>query len=171
MRAGFHVAPYAPDGVPSETGFWEYGKLSPRWLVTCEAFLRSNGESFSSSWEGNLRHITTKLTSATGSALVTFAAKGTIAVSGLLLSGSNVQSDSEVASMFVESMRRIHAVRWASPLPKPFDSVLSLAERPLAVVVTWGWDAVSDEDHGLVKELFLHLAGAFFQMYSPPTRQ
>jgi hypothetical protein len=64
--------------------------------------------------------------------------------------------------MFVESMRRVPAVRRAAHLGEPFRALHSIRERPLMVAVPWPDKNLTEQDHALVRELSLHLSGAFF---------
>ena len=62
--------------------------------------------------------------------------------------------------MFVDTMRRVPLVQQGAATEKPFESVFTLAERPLYVVVLWANPRISTEDQQSVQELENHLAAA-----------
>jgi hypothetical protein len=160
---GFCVAPFAFDGELLAVDQWPFSKLSSKWLAVCDAFLGSNGSDFNASWAGPLNHIRTRFSSASGTALVTFQVNGTPVSSLALVSGVSEAADIEVLTMFVNSLRGVSLVRSAAKSSTPFEQALRMQQRPLMVVVVWAPTAVSDQDHELVRELSLHIAGAFFQ--------
>jgi hypothetical protein len=161
---GFFVAPFGIDGRSLGIGFWGYSQLSDTWLGTCTAFIEDSRGNFDVSWPGNLSHIRTKLTSASGAALATFSICERIASSIVLLSGRSLEAEVNVTHMFVSSLRRVRlVVEAAAGHPEPFAVLLSVKERPLMAVVPWPEMTVPQSDHELVRELGLHLAGAFFR--------
>lgn len=99
---------------------------------------------------------------------MTFYVKAEIAASLLLLSGQSEAVERDISQMFVESLRKTDLVKAAAVSQRPFGSILMLKERPLLVVVPWGRATISGDDHNLVKELGLHLAGAFFLRQANP---
>jgi hypothetical protein len=161
-QPGFFILPFGMDGEPVGFGFWEQSKLSESWLNVCKDYLNTHGTAFDASWSGNLSHIRTKLTSASATALVTFFVQGNVALSVLLLAGTSSAVEESVSQVFVESLRRSAPVQAATHSPNPFNDIFSAKDRPLMVVVPWPDATVSEEDHKLVRELGLHLAGAFF---------
>ena len=161
---GFFVAPFAGSGELLDVGFWEYSRLSGEWLRQCEEFLDSAEQGARKSWPGKLSNVSSVVTAAKGAALTTFYVDGHIATSCVFLSGLIPAVESEVARMFIDSARRMsERVLPAKDARERFAAVSGLRERPLAVVVVWASDAVSDEDFDVVRELGLHLAGAFFR--------
>jgi hypothetical protein len=52
-------------------------------------------------------------------------------------------------------------VQAAAPHGMAFQAALTLRQRPLMIVVPWPDDSISEDDHRLVRDLALHLAGAF----------
>ena len=163
-RPGFFVLPFGMDGEPVGLGFWEQSRLSEEWLKVCRNYLEAHGSAFEAAWSGNLTHVRTKLTSASGAAVVTFVVQQKVVLSVLLLTGSSLPGEDSVAQMFVESLRRSAPAQAAAQSASPFSSVFSEGHRPLMVVVPWPEATVSDQDHELIRELGLHLAGAFFAM-------
>jgi hypothetical protein len=159
---GFFLAPFAIDGSKAGVTFWKYARLSSKWLSICSDFLDANGEQFACSWRQNLSHIQTRLTSASGAAVLTFSVQGRLAESLLCLSGMMPQVDNEVTRMWVASLRTIDLVKATAPSTRPFEDVSSLRERPLMVSIPWANPAVSRDDGELVRELSLHLGAAYF---------
>lgn len=159
---GFYIAPFGTDGEQVGLGFWARSTLSDVWLRACSDFLGAHGASFDASWGGKLSQIRTKLTSAFGAALVTFAAHGKIASSILLLSGQTPEAERELAEMFVDSLNRTTWVQQDASTSHPFSKITSVNDRPLMVVVAWPESTISEQDHDLVRELGIHLAGAYF---------
>lgn len=159
---GFYVSPFGMDGESLGTGFWAASNLSERWLDVCVAFLHQHGLVFDSRWPEPLSHVRTKLTSASGAAIATFYVRDQIVSSILLLSGRSPAVDDDVAAMFTESLKRSSPSVGVSRSSRPgFQAILARKERPLMAVVAWPDPSVSDEDQDLVRELGLHLAGAF----------
>lgn len=154
---GFWIAPFGADGNAEGLGFWDFSKLSARWLQFFGGVFRANPSSFDCSLTDNLSHVGVKLTSVSGAALVTISYSRRIASSLLLLIGGAPEKDREPVRMFVESLKRTTIVK-ASGSDNPFGKLFEIEERPLVAVVPWPSEAV---DHDLVKEIGLHLAGAF----------
>jgi hypothetical protein len=162
---GFFVAPFAFDGELEGVAFRELTRLSAKWLAVCEDQLRQRGASFDTAWPGPLSHIRTKFTSQRGAALVTFWVRDRPAVSMALATGMAPEVESEVLTMFVESLRAVETVRMSAQSKTPFDKVKAIAERPLMIVVVWS-GGLGAQDEALVRELGLHLGGAFFSLQS-----
>jgi len=159
---GLFVAPFSVDGELEGIDYWEFGKLSSKWLSICDEFLRGNGTSFNAPWSGNLSHIQTKFTASSGAALVTFSVNGRPAASVALASGLSLMAESEVMKMFVSSLRTVAMVSTAAKSAEPFQEVLSIKKRPVMIVVPWPDSTISQQYHALVRELAIHLAAAFF---------
>jgi len=159
---GFFVAPFAPDGELLEIGFWQASQLAPKWLDACGRFLDSNGQNFRAPWGQQLDHIETKLTSDCGAAIGSWYSRGEIAISTLYLSGTAPTVDDEVTELFLRSMRRDSLVKAAQTSAKPFESILTIDDRPLVVVVVWQNPAVTEGDAQVIQELSLHFAAVFF---------
>lgn len=164
---GFFVAPFVIDGETEGIGFWELAKLSGKWLATCGKHLNQHGDSFDATWDGNLSHIQTKFTAASGVALVTFQVNGLTASSLALASGLSPATESEVLKMFVSSLRRVELAKKSASSSEPFQKVFAIKERPVMIVVPWPNSAILPQDHALVQELAVHLAGAFFSKCVP----
>jgi hypothetical protein len=162
MATGFYIAPFVIDGECEGVGFWETANLSSKWISICQEFLQHHGEVFEAPWSGRLSHITTRFTSTSGAALLTFKIRDRIVLSTALLAGQDLQKHAEVLQMFVDSLKRVHVVQAAASSPKPFEAVFSISERPLVVAVPFANEVVTEQDHELVRELELHLAAAFF---------
>jgi hypothetical protein len=158
----FFVAPFSVDGEMQGLDVFEPSALSGRWLGLCRDHLERYGSVFDRAWEGNLSHIRTKFTSASGVAFISFYVESRLVASIALGTGRSSSAESEALRMFVISLRRVDLVRVAANSGDPFQKVLMIEERPLMIVVPWPDLGVSDQDHALVRELATHLAGAFF---------
>lgn len=157
----FFVAPFAADGELLGVGAWQLSDLSPKWLNFCEVMLRDLGPVFRTSLGGPLSHLEIKLTSADGAGLGIFYAHGQIAVSTAYLRGQDANAELAVLRMFIVSLRQVDMVKNFQINSSPFESVLSVRERPLHVVVVWGNPNISNQDQELIRELSNHFAGAF----------
>ena len=160
--SGFFVATFGIDGELVGTGFWKYSDLSQNWLAMCASYLDEHGAVFDAPWNGRLSHVHTKLTSASGAALATFVIRGHVVSSILLLSGQSPSVDCDVAGMYAKSLRKSAPVMAATRNVDAFGAVLRSGDRPLMAIVAWPESHVTEADHELVRELGVHLAGAFF---------
>lgn len=162
-KAGFFVAPFDADGQQAGLGFWEYGRLSDRWLGVSRDFLKAATGQGRRRWEGALSHLETKVTAASGAAIATFYVDGVLACSCLWVSGTSPNAEREVVQLFVASVvtmaREVHSEEAGQRL----SAIDALVQRPLAVFVIWAPKVVSDADVALVRELSLHVAAALFQ--------
>jgi hypothetical protein len=163
VQGGFFILAFALHGECVGEGYWQCADLSAKWLAICREFLGRHTGSFEDSWSGNLSHIRTRITQSSDAAIVTFQVGDRVVSSILLLSGSAPTVDSEVAMLFVQSLRKTAPVLVATQSADPFNQILSKKDRPLMAVVAWPDAEVSAQDHELVHELGLHLAGAFFR--------
>ena len=164
VKSGFSILSFSFDGEPVGPRFQEFEDLSGKWLDICDQFLKHNGPVFDTSWGKQLARFETKMTSASGSALLTFRVSGQIAASGMLLTGGSPAAEAQVTQMFIESLMRIKLVQNAAKnRPNPFGEIVQTTTRPLLVVIPWPQEPISDEDHGVVVDLSLHLAGAWFR--------
>jgi hypothetical protein len=161
-RNGFFILPFGIDGEPVGMNFWEYSSLSAEWLEICARQVETPGAAPKVEWKGNLSHIRTDIVRAAGTALITFLVGERVAASALLMSGCSASAEETFARLFVESLNRVNIVAAASSSPKPFEGVLAAKERPLMAVVAWPDETIRELDRDLVRELGLHLAGAFF---------
>jgi len=59
---GFYIAPFAVDGQGEGIVYQEQAKLSAQWLYVCRNFIERNTAGVEAVWEGELAHISTKLT-------------------------------------------------------------------------------------------------------------
>lgn len=159
---GFYIAPHVADGSLVGTGFWRFTQLSNLWLEVAQEFLQRNGSSFRASWGDDLASFETRFTESHGAALCTFFVDGHVASSHLYLSGLNLAEESEVTSMFIESLRRVRSVQLTATSASPFEEVRRLRERPLDIAVVWSPEAVDETKLQMVRELSVHLAAAFF---------
>jgi hypothetical protein len=161
-KNGFFIASFGINGEMEGIDHWAIDKLSSKWLEICSQYLAFHGASFDAPWSGDLSHIQTKFTAASGAALVTFSAMGKLVASIALASGNAQTTESSVLKMFVNSLRGVELVRAASISLEPFQGVFEIKERPLMVVVPWGDPKTTEQDNALVRELSIHTAGAFF---------
>jgi hypothetical protein len=161
-KNGFFIAAFGIDGECEGTDYWDFEKLSSKWLNICEEHLAQHGASFDAPWNGRLSHIQTKFTAASGVALVTLSAYGRLGVSVALASGHSSDAETSVLKMFVNSLRGAQLVNVASQSQEPFQDVLAIKERPVMIVVPWAAPEISEQDHALLRELSIHIAGAFF---------
>lgn len=161
---GFYLAAFGVDGVLEGEGHWDHQDLSERWLTLCDELIAEKGMNFDHQWTGPLSKIRTKMTSANGAGICTFFVNERTVSSVLLLRGIEPQSELEVSTMFVESLRATPLVAAASGSSEPFADVLSIVQRPLMVVVPFPDPTVSDQSYDLVRELSLHLSSAFMRI-------
>ena len=160
---GFYIAPFAVDGQGEGIVYQEQARLSAQWLYVCRNFIERNTAGVEAVWEGELAHISTKLTAAPGVALASFKVNGETAASLLLASGALPAAEDQVIEMFIRSMAQVELVREnAAPEQEPFEALREILDRPLMVVVPWPSETIAQQDRDLVQELAVHLAGAFF---------
>ena len=155
----FHVAPFAFNGEPQGIGAWQMSALSNRWLDFGRDVLCAGGASFSSLLPAPFERVGLRFTSARGAALATFSLDGALIASSAYLRGDDIAAERELLAMFVESLRRVDAVRQTQTTSQPFAEVFGISERPLHVVVAWGSSSV--EDGEMIAQLGTHFAGAF----------
>ena len=155
----FYVAPFAFDGELQGIGAWQMSALSNRWLDFGRDILRSGGASFGGLLPPPFEHVGLRFTSAHGAALATFSLGGVPVASSAYLRGEDAVAERELLEMFVDSLRRVDAVRQSQTTSQPFAEVFGISERPLHVVVAWG--ASSEEDSQMIAQLGTHFAGAF----------
>jgi len=155
----FHVAPFAFNGELQGVGAWQMSALSKRWLDFGRDVLRAGGLSFSSLLPAPFERVGLRFTSASGAALATFSLDGAVVVSSAYLRGDDIAAERELLEMFVQSLRRVDAVRQTQTTSQPFAEVFGISERPLYVVVAWGLSP--GEDSEMVAQLGTHFAGAF----------
>ncbi len=159
----FHLAAFDSTGELVGQSTFDGARLSPKWSQFCDGLLAASGEQFAGNLTGPLAHIALRFTSAAGAAIGTFSVDGHLANSLLLLSGREPDADREVTEMFHQSVTTTVAKLRLTRNPSPFRELFKLEDRPLACVVTWSSQQVSEEDDDLIKELSWHLAGAFFK--------
>ena len=159
--SGFYITPFGIDGEQVGLGFWNASQLSDVWLGVCNNFLKDHGAVFAASWGGKLFELRTKCTSASGATIATLFVRDRVASSLLFLSGQSPEVERTVTEMFVESLRKTVWVQTAASSLHPFSAIASTGERPLMVVVAWPEPTISEQDNNIVRELGLHLAGAF----------
>ena len=161
-QPGFFIVPFAFDGEQVGSGYWPLSRLSAKWLGVCSEFIQAHGPVFDAPWSGKLSHIRTKFTSASGAAIGTFFVQSEIVSSVLLLNGSSPNAEQTVAKMFADSLTKTFQSQLRQPPTDSFSKISSISERPLMVIVHLPAPDVSDDDQEIVRELALHLAGAFF---------
>jgi len=161
MKSGFHVVSFTYDGDSVGDGFWEFSRLSPKWLEFGRQHLLQYGMTFDTQLDRNLSHVRVKLTSSSGAGIMTIFVAGKVLKSYLLLGGSNDHADAEMAVMFVESLRKSKPVIEAAASQKPFDRVLHTSERPVLVTTIWPSDTPKS-DYDLASEIGLYIAAVFF---------
>jgi len=153
-----HIAVFDATGELVDQGAWPFDKLSDRWLRIAREMLEAHPPSGVVAIPvENLDHIAVKVTRAQGSAIVAYHARGQLATSALLLGGANVDADSEIQRLFLESVKRAPTAS-----EDAFSALETLTSRPLQAVAIWGNPNVSEDDYHLLRDFSLHLAGAFF---------
>lgn len=155
----FHVAPFAFNGELQGIGAWQISALSNRWLDFARDVLRVGGASFASLLPAPFERVGLRFTSARGAALATFSLDAMVVASSAYLRGADTAAERELLAMFVESLRRVDAVRQSQAVSEPFAEVFGFSERPLHIVVAWG--SSSEEDGEMIAQLGTHFAGAF----------
>lgn len=161
---GFHLAAFGLDGTLEGDRKQKHQDLSTHWLKVCDELIAEKGLNFDHQWTGALSKIRSKITSAKGAAICTFFVNDQAVSSMLLLSGGDEQSEREISTMFIGSLRKTSLVVAASNKVEPFAEILTIIQRPLMVVVPFSNLAVSDQSYDLVRELSLHLASAFMRV-------
>jgi hypothetical protein len=170
QERGFYIAPFGIDGEPEGMDYWNFERLSRKWLAICDRHLELHGPSFDSPWGGNIAHIQMKFTSISGTALITFSIHGKPAASVAIATGNSPLAEAEVIKMFVDSLRGTMLVQHAAAAATPFQNMLVIKERPLMIVVPWPDSDISEQDHALVRELAIHTAAAFVAHDRHPPR-
>jgi hypothetical protein len=159
MSIGFYVAPFAASGESQGVAIWQLSDLSREWLDLSRRHLADIQGNGVFAWDGDLSRVQTRVTSSSSAAIVSFSINCAIASSLLLLRGVSAQQESEVSKLFIASLRK-------NPLAAElggdaFGKILLIRERPLAVVIPWPDPLIVAEDHELVRDLGIHLSGAF----------
>ena len=162
QQSFFFIAPFSIDGRLQGVQRLNVENLSAKWLDICGRRLASCGKAFEGPWKDNLSHIQMKFTSSAGVALITFSIRGHAVSSVFLSAGLSVVTETDVMKMFIESLRKVDFVTRNATLSNPFQEILTISERPVMIVVPWPDKHVTEDDHGLVRELAIHTAGAFF---------
>ncbi|MFN9369102.1 MAG: hypothetical protein ACK6CT_10125 [Planctomycetia bacterium] len=162
MSDGYEVLAFAMDGELEGQGFWELEKFSQDLVEDCRLLLRRNGEVFTAEMDGELAPIELQFTSANGAALATFSVRKTPAVSLLLVSGNDANTDSSVMEMFIQSCRKSASIHVGSISANAFTRIREVAKRPCMSVVAWSSEKVSDDEFSSIQELSLHLGAAYF---------
>lgn len=161
--SGFFVAPFVFDGGLEGIKHRRFDEMSSKWMRVCRDFLERHGAKFDASWNGPLSHIRIQFESDSGAALFMLFAHGRPAVSVVLMSGRSPATDCYLEGVFIDFLRRIKIVATTAQSPEPFREISNIKERPLMVVVHWGDEEISERDHLLIRDLALHMAGAFFE--------
>jgi hypothetical protein len=162
ISTGFFIEVCAFDGVSVGNGCQEMPKLASKWLAVFSELIQKSGPAFNSSLQGNLSHIQIRFTSANGAASATLSANEVPGVTLLLLSGQSKQTEAEFTQMLAESLSRSFPAHVVGGEPDSFQKVFTFSKRPTAGIVTLPPDGIPSEDHELLREITLHLAGAFF---------
>jgi hypothetical protein len=155
----FHVAPFVFSGESRGIGAWQMSALSKRWLDFGRDVLRSGGASFSSLLPAPFERVGLRFTSARGAALATLSLDGAVVALSAYLRGDDTAAERELLQMFVESLRRVDAVRQTQTTRQPFAEVFGISERPLQVVVALGLSPGQDSE--MIAQMGTHFAGAF----------
>jgi hypothetical protein len=158
----FHAAAFAIDGELIGTKTRRFSELSAKWLALCSDMVETNGAAFSISLGQMLSHITIKLTSADGAALVEFSVHGIHTLSAAYFSGLSTSAERQVQEMLLSSLRQSTIVQQAASTDAPFQALLGISDRPLCALIFFASAGVSEQDNNLVTELSEHLAGAYF---------
>jgi hypothetical protein len=162
----FYVAAYSEAGDLEGVHNLDIFSMSEKWITLCGEYLNHHGNSFEASWSGVLSHIRTKFTSEKGVALVTISAHDRPLASILLASGKSKDAELSIIKMFINSLIGLNSVRLTTSSDEPFRGMLAISDRPLMIVVPHIDENVDERDHSLVRELSLHLAGAYFLLQS-----
>ena len=164
----YFVAPFAPDGEPIGVAGRLLSELSPKWLGFCHELLASKGEAFRCAIPlPPLQHITLQVTAGSGTALVSFLVNDQPASSAVALTGQDPAAEADVLRMFVDSMRRVPLVQQTAATGKPFESLFTLAVRPVYVVVLWANPRISRE-HQLPRRHWRRSTAAVPPLHNPP---
>jgi hypothetical protein len=160
QRRHFYIAPFDASGDLIGIRRWSPDDLSEKWLSFFGNILELQGPAFVGPLPLEpLAHLSLRLTSAEGAALTTFYSHDHLASSAIALTGRNPAAESQLLTMFVESLKT-HTLIPGESSAVPFAHAFEAVERPLYIVVTWGDPAIQEMDQSLVVELNTHLAGA-----------
>jgi hypothetical protein len=170
MTDGYDVLAFAMDGGLEGEGFWGLDRFSQDLVDDCRALLRRNGEVFTAGMDGDLSHIELQFTGANGAALATFNVRTIPAVSMLLVSGHDANTDSTVTEMFIQSCKKSAVKQVGSISANAFDRIRDVFKRPCMSVVAWSSEKVTDDDFAAVQVL-LPTVAAFEIVLKPPDKQ
>lgn len=159
-REGFWIAPFALDGELLGVGEWRFDALSKHWIGVCTSLIDHYGLIFDEHLQGPLSHLRIKCTGIESAAMVVLYAHGAPAASFAVVTGAAPAVDAHVLAMFTESIRSSTQQFQVSNIEEPFGAMMSMAQRPLMVVVPWPQSHIAEQDHELVKEIGWHLATA-----------
>ena len=155
----FYAAPFAFDGELAGVGPWQMSALSPRWLGFSREVLGAGGAAFQRLLPPPFERVGLRFTSSGGAGFATFSLDGAPVASSAYLRGDDLVAERQLLEMFVDSVRRVDAVRASQTSSQQFAEVFSISERPLHVVVAWG--SLSEQDSEMIAQLGTHFAGAF----------
>lgn len=162
IHSFFYVAAFNIDGESIGMEKIEIDSLSSKWTENCAKYLERHGDNFDTPWDENLSFIRTRLTSASGTALITFSSNEKPAASIFLARGISQATELSVLKMFINSLRNTDLVRASARSIEPFEEMFSIEDRPLMVVVPWADPDITDNENKIVRELSMHLAAAYF---------
>ena len=160
QRQDFYIAPFDAAGGLVGIRRWVTEELLEKWLTFFTSLVESQAPAFTGPLPlDSLAHISLRLASAEGAALVTFYSHEHLASSAVALTGRNSAAELQLLTMFVESLKP-HALVQDMTVSAPFVQAFEVLERPLYIVVAWGNPAITEVDQSLAVELNTHMAGA-----------
>lgn len=158
------MAPFACDGELLGVGSWSSGNLSTDWLTRCAALSEFE--------HPNTIHLAQPYndfsvcsTVVDGVALATFRYRDTIAASAVISNGQDRLTETDIFRMFLDSIRNVELVRLAET-NRGFDTLWSIQERPLMVVVPWPIHEMTDSDSEVVTQFSIHFAASLIAKWN-----
>ena len=158
----FHLAVFSIGGTLAGVRKWNNADLDATTVRNYQAVLASNGSQFQNGLPSPNDDVQYKFTTHYGAGLLTVSVSGNLAVSGVLVDGSNPEVNDQFLCMFCDSISKSTPVV-ALGSAGAFRTMLKLTQRPLAVLVVWGNPKITDDRLEVVKEFVWHFTGAFFR--------
>jgi hypothetical protein len=127
-----------------------------------ESLLSDHGEQFEVDVQIGPQIVHLRLTGARGAALGTLTIRNQLAGSFLLLAADQPRVEHEVLQLFHHSLTKSVSRLGVSPDARAFESLFTVAERPLLIVVPWGGIDLTDDENEAARDITIELATAYF---------
>lgn len=156
----FWIAPFALDGELVGVGEWWIDDISAHWINVCASLVQHYGPVFDEYLQGPLSHIRIRCTAGDGGAMVDLCVHDLMAASFVVVVGTAPVAEGQMLAMFAESLRSSTLLYRIGGSKEAFHEVITLPQRPIAIIVPWPQSSISEQDHELVTELARHLVAA-----------